>query len=277
MSEEFSAWVGRREEASDVLEPARSNALRAALGDPSPLESGAALPLLHHWLYFWDVRPPEGLGEDGHPARGGFLPPVPLPRRMWAGGRLRFQKPIRLGERVARVSTILKVEAKSGRSGNLVFVTVQHKLSGAEGLAIVEEQDIVYREAAAPGSIIAPQGDAEPSSTPWRRDVFPDTVLLSRYSALTMNGHRIHYDRPYAINEEAYPALVVHGPLQATLLLDLAARNLDRPVATFDFRGQSPAFDGATLHVCGEPTEAGASLWTEQRGGKNMVATVTFG
>lgn len=274
MSEDYSAWVGRREEASDVLVPARTNALRAALGETVALGHGAPLPLLHHWLYFWDVRPPEGLGVDGHPARGGFLPPVPLPRRMWAGGRLTFLKPLLVGQRVSRVSTILKVEGKSGRSGNLVFVTVRHELSGTEGLAVVEEQDIVYREAAAPGSISVPAGGEAPASAAWRRDLMPDTVLLFRYSALTMNGHRIHYDRPYAMQEEAYPALVVHGPLQATLLADLAARNLRAPITRFEFRGQSPAFDGTMLHICGEPTETGASLWTEQGGTRNMVATV---
>ena len=273
MSEDFSSWIGKQETVSDVLEPARSNALRAALGDPAPLQAGDALPQLHHWLYFWNVQPPAGLGTDGHPAKGGFLPPVPLPRRMWAGGRLKFLQPLRLGDTVTKTSTIRKVEAKSGKSGNLVFVTVEHQLTGPDGLAIVEEQDLVYREAAAPGSIRAPERAVEPAHAPWRRDLEADTVLLFRYSALTMNGHRIHYDLPYARDEEAYPALVVHGPLQATLLAELAVRELGRPLASFDFRGQVPAFGPRTLHVCGEPTEMGASLWTEQGGGKNMVAT----
>ena len=275
MSEDLSAWVGRREQVSDVLELARTNALRAALGEAQPLAAGDVLPLLHHWLYFWDVRPPEGLGADGHPARGGFLPPASLPRRMWAGGRLKFHKPLRVGEQVSRTSTILKVEAKSGKSGQLVFVTVEHQLAGAAGLAIVEEQDIVYREPAAPGATTAPTPLAQPPRAAWRRDVFPDTVLLFRYSALTMNGHRIHYDRPYAMDEEAYPALVVHGPLQATLLADLAAKNLTAPITGFDFRGQSPAFDNVPLHVCGDPTADGASVWTEQGDRRNMVATIT--
>jgi 3-methylfumaryl-CoA hydratase len=275
MSEDFSAWVGREETASDVLEPARTNALRTALGEVVPLAPGAPLPLLHHWLYFWDVRPPAGVGVDGHPARGGFLPPVSLPRRMWAGGRLQFLQPLLVGETVTRVSTIMKVEAKSGRSGNLVFVTVRHALSGAGGAAVIEEQDIVYRDAAAPGSMSLPRGDAEEPTPCWRRDIMPDTLLLFRYSALTMNGHRIHYDRPYAMNEEAYPALVVHGPLQATLMADLAARHLDNPITGFEFRGAQPAFDGTLLHICGEPTDTGASLWTEQGGGRNMVATIS--
>ncbi len=274
MSDDFSAWVGKVEETADVLEPARSNALRAALGDPAPRAAGDDLPLLHHWLYFWNVQPPEGLGTDGHPAKGGFLPPVPLPRRMWAGGRLKFLAPLKLGERVTRTSTILKVETKVGRSGTLVFVTVRHELAGAAGLAVSEEQDLVYRDAAAPGSIPAPAASGPEPVAAWRDDVRPDPVLLFRYSALTMNGHRIHYDRPYAMDEEAYPGLVVHGPLQATLLIDLAARHVGRPIAGFDFRGQSPAFDGTMLHVCGEATEGGASVWTEQSGTRNMVATV---
>jgi 3-methylfumaryl-CoA hydratase len=277
MSEDFSAWVGKSEQLVEVLEPARSNALRAALGEAEALAAGAELPLLHHWLYFWNVQPPAGLGPDGHPAKGGFLPPISLPRRMWAGGRLKFHAPLLLGEQVTKTSTILKIEAKSGKSGELVFVTVEHKLSGSQGLAITEEQDIVYRESAA-GTVPAPVDTDEVPAAAWRREVDPNTVLLFRYSALTMNGHRIHYDRPYATGEEAYPALVVHGPLQATLLADLAVKNLGgRKLATFDFRGMSPAFDGTTLQVCGDASEGGASLWTQQGATKNMAASVTCG
>lgn len=276
MNDDFSDWVGREATTADVLTPERTNALRAALGLTEPLPAGAPLPHLHHWLYFWDVRPPAGLGVDGHPQKGGFLPPVPLPRRMWAGGRLKFLEPLRLGEQVNRTSTILRVESKSGRSGSLVFVTVQHKLSGRNGVAIIEEQDIVYRDAAAPGSMTLPPQTAQCPRTPWQRELLPDTVLLFRYSALTMNGHRIHYDRPYAMSEEAYPALVVHGPLQATLLVDLALRNSEAPISDFEFRGQSPAFDGLPLHICGEPTDMGASVWVEQCGVKTMTATVRY-
>ena len=277
MSEDFSAWVGRREEFVDVLEPGRTNALRVALGQAEPLALADDLPLLHHWLYFWDVKAPKRLGPDGHPARGGFLPPTPLPRRMWAGGRLKFLQALKVGEQATKTSTILKIEAKSGKSGKLVFVTVEHRLAGEAGLAVVEEHDIVYRQAAAPGSIKGPAGEGKAPSAPWRREIFPDPVLLFRYSALTMNGHRIHYDRPYAVDEEAYAGLVVHGPLQATLLVDMAARNLKAPITGFDFRAMSPAFDGTTLHVCGEPTKTGARVWTEQGGTTNMAATVTCG
>lgn len=277
MATDYSEWVGRIETRADILEPSRSNALLAALGQEDALKAGDPLPLLHHWLYAWDVRPPSGLGADGHPAKGGFLPSVPLPRRMWAGGRLEFLQPLLLGEEATRTSTILKIEEKTGKSGTLVFVTVRHDLAGPSGPAIVEEQDIVYRDAAAPGSIPAPvPGDTLPEAV-WREEVTPDSVLLFRYSALTMNGHRIHYDRPYAMGEEAYPGLVVHGPLQATLLAALGVARLDKPVTGFDFRGQSPAFDGMALHVCGNPAEDGATLWTQQGGAKNMVATIRCG
>ncbi len=271
---DYTDWLGRSETRVDRLDPQRSNALRAALGNETPLADGDALPLLHHWLYFWDVKAPAALGEDGHPRKGGFLPAVSLPRRMWAGGRVVFHGTLRLGDDVTKVSTILKVEAKSGKSGDLVFVTVEHALSSGGRLTITDEQDIVYRGAAAAGSIPAPADDASKPAAAWCEPLVPDTVLLQRYSALTMNGHRIHYDRPYAMAVEAYPGLVVHGPLQATLLADLGARHLGKPVTRFAYRGQAPAFDGALLHVCGEPSDGGADLWTSQGGVKNMVATI---
>ena len=270
---EFDDWIGRSQTAMDRLEPARSNALLKALGDDEVRHTGDPLPLLHHWLYFWDVQPPAKLGVDGHPAKGGFLPPVPLPRRMWAGGRLQFHQPLRLGDVVTKTSTIASVTEKTGRSGTLVFVTVRHELDGGAGLAISEEQDLVYREPAS-GSLPMVAPAAAPDA-PWLEQVDPDPVLLFRYSALTMNGHRIHYDRPYAIDEEAYPGLVVHGPLQATLLIRLAERRLGAPITGFDFRGQQPAFAGVPLHVCGEPGEHGAEVWTQQGEARNMVATVT--
>ena len=269
---EFEDWIGRSQTVEDVLEPARSNALSLALGGFEVLKAGDPLPLLHHWLYFWDVKSPTSLGTDGHPAKGGFLPPVPLPRRMWAGGRLTFLKPLVLGSAVTRTSTILSVTEKTGRTGSLVFVTVQHELDAGNGTAVREEQDLVYREPAA-GTVPAPIAAPAPAAA-WIDSVSPDSVLLFRYSALTMNGHRIHYDRPYALGEESYPALVVHGPLQATLLIDIAARNLPAPITGFEFRGQQPAFDGVPLHVCGEPNSEGAEVWTQQGDAKNMIATV---
>lgn len=275
MSDDFKDWIGRSQKAMDRLEPSRSNALSKALGDDEVRHTGAPLPLLHHWLYFWDVQPPAKLGTDGHPAKGGFLPPVPLPRRMWASGRLEFHQPLRLGDVVTKTSTIEAVTHKSGRSGELVFVTVRHDLDAGDGVAVSEVQDLVYRGAASV-PLSAPQPQPAPDAS-WCETVAADPVLLFRYSALTMNGHRIHYDRPYAVGEEAYPALVVHGPLQATLLIRLAAAHLDAPITGFQFRGQQPAFDGLPLHVCGEPIGQGAELWTQQGEGRNMLASVTTG
>lgn len=196
---------------------------------------------------------------------------------MWAGGRLEFLEPLQLGEVVTRTSTILSVTEKSGRSGQLIFVTVKHELAGSRGPSIIEEQDIVYREAAAPGSVAAPKEKTEAPQTAWCEEVMPDPVLLFRYSALTMNGHRIHYDRPYAIQDESYPGLVVHGPLQATLLASLAVRKLGAPLTHFEFRGRSPAFDSSPLLVCSEKSDESLSLWTEQGGTKNMVALARAG
>ena len=279
MSEDFSAWVGRREEVVDVLEPARTNALRiAALGQMTPLAAGDDLPLLHHWLYFWDVRPPEGLGPDGHPARGGFLPPVPLPRRMWAGGRLKFLAPLKVGERVTKASTILKVEAKSGKSGELVFVTVEHQLSGAAGVAIVEEQDIVYRGAAAAGSIKGPTGEAPAPTALWRREIAADPVLLFRYSALTFNGHRIHYDRDYVTKVEGYPGLIFHGPMQAALLVEFAA-HLHGGTAPkkFSYRGLQPLFEGGEFSVNANEIAEGLDIWVANaEGAPTMRGTASW-
>jgi 3-methylfumaryl-CoA hydratase len=268
----FSAWVGKSETMTDTLDPARSNALSAALGNVDIRVAGDELPLLHHWLYFWDVRAPSDIGPDGHPKRGGFLPPVPLPRRMWASGTLVFNAPLILGDVVTKTSTISSIEEKTGKSGPLVFVTIRHELSGTAGVAIVEDQNIVYREAAVPGSIALPNGDfSAPADV--RRDFMPDSVMLFRYSALTMNGHKIHYDRPYAMNEEAYPALVVHGPLQATLLAGAAQALLGKPPAHFTFRAQTPAFDHDVLSICGAKSDDGVTLWTQQNGAQCMVGT----
>lgn len=264
---DFFAWTGRTEERVDRLDPARSNALLAALGRDERVKEGDELPVLHHWLHFWDVRRPDETGIDGHPRRGGFLPPIALPRRMWAGGRLIFRKPLKLGEDVRRVSTIRAVERKEGRSGELFFVTLVHEFHGAEGLAVEEEQDLVYR------------AEGGPAMTPEAQDlggavesVDPDPVLLFRYSALTMNSHRIHYDQPYAMEVERYPALVVQGPLQASLLAALAERLLGTPLAAFNFRGAFPAFAGTQLNLHATPANGGLELWTSQDGIRRMSA-----
>lgn len=267
---EFSAWIGRSEERHDRLDPARSNALLAALGRAPGLKAGDPLPELHHWLHFWDPRTPDQTGPDGHPKKGGFLPPIPLPRRMWAGGRLIFRAPLVLGEEVRRVSTILSIEEKSGRSGTLMFVTVGHQLFAGDKLSVEEEQDLVYREPAAKGAAPAPADGTEEKGA--LAHVDPDAVLLFRYSALTLNSHRIHYDLPYATGEEHYEGLVVQGPLQATLLAGLAADRLSGPLAAFRFRGVAPAIAGHRLALHAEAGESETSLWAAQRGVRTMTA-----
>lgn len=239
---DWREWVGRAETIGDLISPDRVAALAATLDlDPAPAP-GDALPPGWHWLFFNPFARRRALGPDGHPKRGGFLPPVPLPRRMWAGGRLAYSSNLVVGAKAERTSTISKVETKTGRGGQLVFVTVLHRLSCNGEDCIVEEQDIVYREPAAPGAPTPPLTPA-PNGAEWSKSVEPDTALLFRYSALTSNGHRIHYDQHYARHEEHYPDLVVHGPLTATLLQNFAREiRPDARLARFEFRGVHPLF-----------------------------------
>ncbi|HZY03098.1 MAG TPA: MaoC family dehydratase N-terminal domain-containing protein, partial [Anaeromyxobacteraceae bacterium] len=211
---DLTSWVGREERRVDLVSPSHLAAWNATLDrdDPFPGDGDPAPPGFH-WALFPPLTRQSELGPDGHPRRGGFLPPVPLPRRMWAGSRLRFHRPLRVGERVEQRSVVAKVEEKTGRAGPLVFVTVRHLVAGSTGTALEEEQDLVYRGIRGP----LPAPPVEPARPgAWRRRVVPDDVLLFRYSALTFNGHRIHYDRRYATAAEGYDGLVVHGPLIAT-------------------------------------------------------------
>ncbi len=264
----LKTWIGREEVVADRVTEFPVAALSATLDrdDPRP-RPGDALPPLWHWLYFLPLARQSALGPDGHPKRGGFLPPVALPRRMWAGGRFTFAQPLRVGEAITRRSRILDVSMKEGRVGPLVFVLVRHEISGERGLALTEEHDIVYRDAPAAGEA-PPPPRAAPGNPAWRRDIVPDDVLLFRYSALTFNGHRIHYDRRYVTEVEKYPGLIVHGPLLATLLLDLLRRNGAASLASFRFRALRPVFDVAGFAVCGTPGNDGtASLWVEDADG----------
>jgi len=264
---DFADWVGRSRSAEDeaTAVPIRSLAATLDLEVPAA-RPGDPIPPAWHWLYFLATAAQAELGPDGAEARGEFLPPVELPRRMWAGGCFTFHQPLRLGERIRRVSTIRSVARKTGKQGALVFVTLGHEISGEAGPAADEEHIIVYRPAARPGETPSPL-DA-PTEAAWRRIVPPDPVLLFRFSALTFNGHRIHYDRPYAIGTERYPGLVVHGPLQALLLLELVRAAVpDRPVRRFEYRALAPIFDTAPFSVNGQPEGAGARLWTADGGG----------
>ena len=276
--ERLKQWIGRKETRNDIAAPWPVTALAATLdrNDPEPA-GGDPIPLGWHWLYFLDVKPASELGPDGHPKRGGFLPPVTLPRRMWAGGRIEFRRALKVGETLRRDSEILSVEPKHGKSGDLVFVTVRHTVIASGEPAAVEEHDIVYREAAKPGEARSP-GKPAPQSAVWRRELTGDPVLLFRFSALTFNGHRIHYDLDYCRNEEHYPGLVVHGPLQTILLLDLCRRSEKRPVKKLEYRALYPVFHTERFTVNGNPSGDGskAELWTANAAGNYAMAGTAY-
>ncbi len=277
----FQEYVGREERREDQLHPLPLEGMAAELD--CRLEEVApnkALPALWHWMFFtpW-VRHSE-IGPEGHPERGGFLPPIDLPRRMFAGSRTRFLGKLYLGDSVSRTATIRSVTAKTGSAGPMVFVTTQQEISGPKGVAVVEEQDIVYIGPNPPADSPdkpPPAPDPLPEGA-WVREVTPDPVMLFRFSALTCNGHRIHYDRTYATETEGYPGLVVHGPLQAILLMDLLRHNRpDAQVSAFEFRAHRPLFDTEGFHLVGEPAESEVALTTRNLQGKVCVqAKVTL-
>jgi 3-methylfumaryl-CoA hydratase len=278
----LTAWVGRQETVSDAITPTPYAALSATLDrTPERPVPGTPLPPLWHWLYFLPLHPQSEIGPDGHAKRGGFLPPVPLPRRMWAGSQFQFHQPVCVGDAVTRVSTIDSVKEKSGRTGPLVFVKVRHEIrrNDEREAAITEFHDIVYREAPQPGEA-GPEPKPAPVTSAWEKRWVPDDVLLFRYSALTFNGHRIHYDRKYVTEVEGYPGLIVHGPLIATLLLDLLRwQKPDARVARFEFRAMRPLFDIHPFSVHGDPTPDGTSvrLWARSHdGAQAMDATAVL-
>ena len=275
-------WVGRSEAVDDVITATPCAALAATLDRPAQRPaSGTPLPLLWHWLYFLPLHRQSEIGPDGHARRGSFLPPVPLRRRMWAGSQFAFHAPVRVGDAVRRVSTIAAVTEKAGRTGPLAFVKVRHELfcNGSAQAALTEFHDIVYREAAAAGEA-GPAPQPAPGGGVWQRTIVPDDVLLFRYSALTFNGHRIHYDRRYVTGVEGYPGLIVHGPLIATLLMDLLRRELPQAVVTaFEFRAVRPTFDLHPFSVQGIPGPDGRTvrLWAQDHEGwLTMDATATL-
>ncbi len=259
----LQSWIGRSESVQDLATVVPLRALSATLDrDGAAIDTGTEVPPCWHWLYFLPLHRQSEIGPDGHAQRGGFLPPVPLPRRMWAGSRLEFLAPLRAGQAIARTSRIADVRMKEGRSGPLVFVQVHHDIHADGQHAIHEEHDIVYRDLPLPGEP-APAGVPAPQDALWTREVVPDDVLLFRYSALTFNGHRIHYDRRYVTEVEGYPGLIVHGPLIATLLLDLLHRQ--RPTARvhrFAFKAMKPIFDIAPFRVCARMAgDQAVKLW----------------
>jgi 3-methylfumaryl-CoA hydratase len=249
----LSAWINRTEIAVGGISVMGAAAAHAVLGHDGTAapQDGDPLPELWHWFGFAPTASMKQLGADGHPRLGGFLPPVRLDRRMWAGGALAFVAPVHVGEPLVRMTRIANIIEKSGAAGEMVFVTLEHEISGANGLAIREQQDIVYLRI--PETFRAPKPVAPPHND-MRETVELSTPLLFRYSAITFNAHRIHYDLPYTREVEHYPDLVVHGPLQANLLMEMATRRRGRAPSMFSFRGVHPVFAPDTLEVSASRT-----------------------
>jgi 3-methylfumaryl-CoA hydratase len=275
----FEAWIGREEERSERILASVVASMAATLDLERAPQAGEPLPPGWQWLFFNPVQRRSALGTDGHPRLGGFLPPIESARRMWAGSRVRYLADLPIEAPATRRSRILKIENKTGKRGSLWFVTVQHVISCDGTPRISEEQDIVYREITAPATESLSAMQRYEGVPQWSVGVEPDTTLLFRYSALTFNGHRIHYDRAYAREQEGYPDLVVHGPLTATLLQQLALdHGAGRALARFDFRGVTPLFVGRTFLLEGRPAEDGAlALWARGPEGElTMSATASF-
>lgn len=264
------SWIGREDIGAEVLSEDLARKYHAMFDMPgAPPTHGAAVPQLIHFCLAQPAVPTAGLGADGHPARGGFLPPVPLPRRMWAGGALTFHGDLKVGDAVRRVSRITDVTLKDGRTGPLCFVTVAHRVEANGTLAIEERQDIVYR-----GADAGAAGKVPPAAErgAFVKPMTAGTPLLFRYSALTFNAHRIHYDRPYATEMEGYPALVVQGPMQAALLCNYATELRGAPPRRFAFRGLSPLFDTDAFALHATADGEGLKLWTAREGGPVCMA-----
>ncbi|WP_459617104.1 HTD2 family dehydratase [Bordetella sp. 2513F-2] len=268
-----TTWIGSSERMADGLDATLAERVAATLGEPAPA-AGEPLPALWHWAFFIKAVQAPGLGRDGHPARGGFLPPAHDRNRMWAGGRVEFRAPLLVGVPAERISTVAQVQEKAGRTGSLLFVTVRHEYVQKNEVAILEEQDIVYRQPSPPRLA----GSEAPPASQWREAIEPTPVLLFRYSAVTFNGHRIHYDHPYVTGAEGYPGLVVHGPMIATLMV--AAFRHAHPAAVLQhlsYRGLRPLIAPTPFDVAGRVAEPGlAELWAEQDGTLAHQAQLRF-
>jgi 3-methylfumaryl-CoA hydratase len=263
-------WIGRTTEVSDVVTAQLTKGLRATLfqeiGEPKP---GDAAPFTTHWCLGQPVFPMSELSPDGHPSRGGFLPPVPLPRRMWAGGELEFVDALRVGDVATRTSRIADVTMKTGSTGVLCFVSVQHEVTTSRGLAIRERQDIVYRDVSGPAPAASAKSPPPPPVAQHRETHVSDPVLLFRYSALTFNGHRIHYDRDYVTKVEGYPGLIFHGPLQASFIVELAAKlHGGQPPKKLNYRGVQPLFEGSEFSINANTSDNGMELWVANAEGQ---------
>ena len=273
----LNQWMGREEVAVDLLEIGLLNRIGAFFELPSAFSRGDPIPETWHWCFFHVPRAQAELGHDGHPRTGGFLPPFELPRRMWGGSRLHFHRPLVAGEAAEKISRIASVDLKRGKSGTLGLVTVEHRITQGGNLCRTEEQDIIYREAATAANAALTLVDC-PDGSENTREVAPDPVMLFRYSALTYNAHRIHYDRSYAQSEEGYAGLVVHGQLTASFLADFARQLRNgAPLQSFSFRGTSPLFDGEVFHLHAKAEPDALRLWAQRPdGGMAMAAKAKF-
>ena len=269
MGTNLSNWVRRKRSERDIVAPSQARAMAATLDlDPDAFREGMVLPEFWHWIYFTHPIRRSRLGEDGHELRGDFMPPVDLPRRMWAGGRVRFLRPIVIGASIERASEIISIDEKHGRSGPLVLTTVRHIISDPGGPCVEEEQDIVYCEIPRSDELSRRQATL-PADVHWRETFLPDAVTLFRYSALMFNAHRIHFDYPFTTEVEGYRGLLVHGPLTATLLLEAAKRNVQRVLVSFRYRGLAPLFNDELITLAGRNTkhEDETELWAADLNG----------
>ena len=284
MTEELEAlknWIGKSEAAEERADAFQIQGLFALLDKSSFPREGEPVGPMGHWCYFNPRVLATEIGPDGHPARGGFMPPVPLPRRMFGGFRATHYQPLIIGEMMQRKARIIDVQIKQGKTGKLVICTVRHSFYGENGLAIEEDHDYIYRDnplANERATSDAGKSTTVPTDHRWSKTITPNPVMLFRYSAVTFNGHRIHYDRRYVTEIEGYPALVVHGPLIATLLLELALdNNSGHTVQKFDFQARAPLFDDAPFSIAGKPTVNGCSLWSATPAGNYSArASVVF-
>ncbi|MEN3145640.1 MaoC family dehydratase N-terminal domain-containing protein [Ochrobactrum sp. WV_118_8] len=272
----LTPWIGRNETRKAFVDAWPIEGLKALLDHAEAAEQGAIAPLLSQWLYFGPTVAQSQIDVDGHPKRGGFLPPVALPRRMWAASDIRFHTPLRIGAPVIKTAEIADVSLKQGESGALVFVKVMNRYESDDTLAIEEEQTLVYRDHPPAGSV-APTGKQAPAAPAWSERHCPDETMVFRYSAVTFNAHRIHYDRDYATGTEGYPGVIVQGQLLATLMLNACPAGTDQKIRRFSFRGVQPVFTNETVFAEGRENDAGFDLWIrDDKGVVRMTGTATL-
>tara|TARA_B100000073_G_scaffold302199_1_gene269583 strand:+ start:588 stop:1427 length:840 start_codon:yes stop_codon:yes gene_type:complete len=265
-SRKILEWIDKTTEAEDTIRLQPANFMEATLNRTPQLKEGDNLPPLWHWIYFLEAKPESDLGRDAHPKKGDFLPPIQLPRRMWAGGRFTFYNDLVIGEKAKKITTIRKIVEKEGSTGPLCFITLEHKIYSKEEISMIEEQDLVYLQDQQ-GSKSLPLAQNSIERSDFSQEIHPSEILLFRYSALTFNGHRIHYDLDYARNVEGYDGLVFHGPLTATLLLDLALKEKNKPIKKYSFRGTAPLSNLDCFWIEGKSEDDSVILWARRKDG----------